>query len=102
MSNISIRPNFNQQINQKTAFKAKPQMVNEAVDLMGNVRCSYNEFGANTIKKVINNMRNKLNTILNHEQSSGKKILMESDVMAVQNKISSLEKLAEAKLSAIA
>lgn len=102
MNNISLRPNFNQPINQKTTFKAKPQMVKEAVDLMGSVRCSYNNFEANTIKRVVTNMRNKLNAIIKHEQNSGDKIFIESDVMAIEKKIESMEKLAEKKLSATA
>lgn len=96
--NIAIKStNFSQQVNNKPAFKSKSPMVKDAVELMANVRSSYDKFEPNILHRVIGNMRQKLNAILNHQKETGTPILMDADVKAVEDKISSLKRLAISK-----
>ena len=98
--NLAIKPtNFNQQINNKPAFKSKSPAVKDAVELMANVRCTYDNFEPNILHRVIGNMRKKLNNVLNHQNETGKQILADSDVKAVEGKINSLKQLAVSKFS---
>ena len=99
--NVTMQPtNLNQPMNNKPAFKSKATAVKDAVELMSDVRCSYQGFESGVLKRVIQNMQEKLETILYHQNVTGNKIFIDADVHAVESKINSLkQQLSSSKLN---
>ena len=97
--NISVQStNLNQQF-RKPNFQGKQPIINEAVSLMADLRCSYAGFEPSVIKRIATGMQQRLQAILSYQNKTGEMIFETSEIQAVNSKISSLQKLAASKIN---